>query len=225
MKRIERERERRKRGGDDTKIRFIQLAGEERGDRHRWSTDSVYIILTRLLTVAASRGLAGMKQTKADRCTWDEWPRICVVGWKHFQLYVYLHFSLVSSLRASLCSFSRIRFSLSSFISSSLFIYVHLARDSLLFSLLHPSSHSRYACNPTGFTKKNSLRSFSSLLLFFFPCHSFLFLFRILLPSLLSSLFISFHSHNERHYGWFWNICSNDLQQRSNTIVKRFRAD
>lgn len=31
----DRERKREKRGGDDTKIRFIQLAGEERGDRHR----------------------------------------------------------------------------------------------------------------------------------------------------------------------------------------------
>lgn len=43
-------------------------------------------------------------------------------------------------------------FLLPSLISSSLFIYVHLARDSLLFS-----SHSRYACNPTGFTKKKKL--------------------------------------------------------------------
>lgn len=86
-------------------------------------------------------------------------------------------------------------FLLPSLISSSLFIYVHLARDSLLFS-----SHSRYACNPTGFTKKKTLCQVSlrSLSLFFFsPCRSFLPLFRILLPP--PSLFIPFH--NERHYG------------------------
>lgn len=55
-------------------------------------------------------------------------------------------------------------FLLPSLISSSLFIYVHLARDSLLFS-------SRYACNPTGFTKKKLSAKFLfvlslSLLLF-----------------------------------------------------------
>lgn len=66
--------------------------------------------------------------------------------------------------------------------------------------------------------KKNSLPSFSSFSLSlsssFLPIvPSFLPLFRILLPP--PSLFIPFH--NERHYGWFWNICSNDLQQRVRT--------
>lgn len=66
--------------------------------------------------------------------------------------------------------------------------------------------------------KKNSAKflfvlslSLSSSFLPIVP--SFLPLFRILLPP--PSLFIPFH--NERHYGWFWNICSNDLQQRVRT--------
>lgn len=74
-------------------------------------------------------------------------------------------------------------FLLPSLISSSLFIYVHLARDSLLFS-----SHSRYACNPTGFTKKkNSLPSFSS-----FSLSLSLLLFSLsFLPSFLCFVFFS----------------------------------
>lgn len=103
-------------------------------------------------------------------------------------------------------------FLLPSLISSSLFIYVHLARDSLLFSSL---TLAMLAILPALQKKKTlcqvSLRSLS--LFFFSPCRSFLPLFRILLPP--PSLFIPFH--NERHYGWFWNICSNDLQQRVRT--------
>lgn len=70
-------------------------------------------------------------------------------------------------------------FLLPSLISSTLFIYVHLARDSLLFS-----SHSRYACNPTDFTKKKKLSAkflfVLSLSLFFFSSY------RSFLPSFVS---------------------------------------
>lgn len=90
-------------------------------------------------------------------------------------------------------------FLLPSLISSSLFIYVHLARDSLLFSSL---TLAMLAILPALQKKKNSLPSFSSFSLSlsssFLPIvPSFLPLFRILLPP--PSLFIPFH--NERHYG------------------------
>lgn len=70
-------------------------------------------------------------------------------------------------------------FLLPSLISSTLFIYVHLARDSLLFS-----SHSRYACNPTDFTKKKKL---SAKFLFVLSLSSFL----PVVPSFLCFVFFS----------------------------------
>lgn len=153
--------------------------------------DRLRIILTRLLTILASRAARRNETDEGGSMHVRRMAKDLCSRMKTFS-------TLLSTLLARVVSSSLplfISFVSSSFISSSLFIYVHLARSLAFLLLPLPLSFSLIACNPTGFTKRTLCEVFLrfSLSSFLFSLSSLpFFCFVFFFPPLFSVYFFSF---------------------------------